>query len=27
MDFRKATNLFADPDFDGEPVVIYEPKE
>jgi type I restriction enzyme R subunit len=27
MDFRKATNLFADPDFDGEPVVIYEPSE
>ncbi len=25
MDFRKATELFADPDFDGEPVVIYEP--
>lgn len=25
MDFRKATNLFADPDFDGEPVQIYEP--
>jgi type I restriction enzyme R subunit len=27
MDFRKATNLFADPDFDGDPVVIYEPDE
>lgn len=27
MDFRKATNLFADPDFDGEPVQIYEPDE
>jgi type I restriction enzyme R subunit len=27
MDFRKATNLFADPDFDGEPVVVYEPNE
>jgi type I restriction enzyme, R subunit len=27
MDFRKATNLFADPDFDGEPVQIYEPAE
>lgn len=27
MDFRKATNLFADPDFDGDPVQIYEPKE
>jgi type I restriction enzyme R subunit len=26
MDFRKATNLFADPDFDGEPVQIYEPQ-
>jgi len=26
MDFRKATNHFADPDFDGEPVQIYEPK-
>ncbi len=25
MDFRKVTNLFADPDFDGEPVQIYEP--
>ena len=25
MDFRKATELFADPDFDGEPVQIYEP--
>ncbi|RNI27381.1 DEAD/DEAH box helicase [Rufibacter immobilis] len=27
MDFRKVTNLFADPDFDGDPVVIYEPKD
>ena len=27
MDFRKATALFADPDFDGDPVQIYEPKE
>ena len=27
MDFRKATNHFADPDFDGEPVSIYEPAE
>jgi type I restriction enzyme R subunit len=27
MDFRKATNLFADPEFDGEPVQIYEPGE
>lgn len=26
MDFRRATNLFADPDFDGEPVMIYEPE-
>jgi len=26
MDFRKATELFADPGFDGEPVQIYEPK-
>jgi type I restriction enzyme R subunit len=25
MDFRRATELFADPDFDGEPVQIYEP--
>jgi type I restriction enzyme, R subunit len=25
MDFRGATNLFADPDFDGDPVQIYEP--
>jgi len=27
MDFKKATELFRDPDFDGEPVVIYEPDE
>lgn len=27
MDFKKATELFADPDFDGEPVQVYEPKE
>ena len=27
MDFKKATELFADPDFDGEPVQIYEPGE
>lgn len=27
VDFRKATNHFADPDFDGEPVQIYEPRE
>jgi len=26
MDFRKATELFADPAFDGRPVQIYEPK-
>lgn len=26
MDFKKATELFADPSFDGEPVMIYEPK-
>lgn len=25
MDFRGATNHFADPEFDGEPVQIYEP--
>lgn len=25
MDFKKATELFHDPDFDGEAVVIYEP--
>ena len=25
MDFKKATELFRDADFDGEPVVIYEP--
>ena len=25
MDFKKATELFRDPDFDGEPVVIFEP--
>jgi type I restriction enzyme R subunit len=27
IDFRGATNHFADPDFDGEPVQIYEPSE
>jgi type I restriction enzyme, R subunit len=27
MDFKKATELFADKDFDGEPVQIYEPGE
>ncbi|MBT5869273.1 MAG: DEAD/DEAH box helicase family protein, partial [Nitrospinaceae bacterium] len=26
LDFKKATELFRDPDFDGEPVVIYEPE-
>ena len=26
LDFRRATDKFADPDFDGEPLVIYEPK-
>ncbi|KAB1858229.1 DEAD/DEAH box helicase [Acinetobacter tandoii] len=26
MDFKKATELFSDPTFDGEPVVIFEPK-
>ena len=26
MDFRKATELFADPAFDGDPVQVYEPK-
>ena len=26
MDFRGITELFADPAFDGDPVVIYEPK-
>jgi type I restriction enzyme, R subunit len=25
MDFKGATRLFADPDFDGDPVTIYEP--
>ena len=25
MDFKNATELFRDPDFDGDPVVIYEP--
>jgi type I restriction enzyme R subunit len=27
MDFKKATELFRDADFDGEPVVIYEPND
>lgn len=26
MDFKKATELFRDPEFDGEPVSVYEPK-
>ncbi|RBP42854.1 type I site-specific restriction endonuclease [Garciella nitratireducens] len=26
MDFRGVTRLFADPEFDGEPVAIYEPE-
>ena len=26
MDFKKATEQFANPDFDGDPVVIYKPK-
>ena len=25
MDFKNATQLFKDPDFDGDPIVIYEP--
>jgi len=27
MDFKGATRLFSDPDFDGEPTYIYEPTE
>ncbi|WNZ47526.1 DEAD/DEAH box helicase family protein [Leptolyngbya boryana CZ1] len=27
MDFKKATELFYDPDFDGDPVQIYEPEK
>ena len=27
LDFRSATDNFADPDFDGEPVQVYEPSE
>ena len=27
MDFRNATKLFADPDFDGPPIQIYEPED
>lgn len=26
MDFKKATEMFADPAFDGDPVQVYEPK-
>ena len=26
IDFKKATELFADPGFDGDPVMIYEPR-
>lgn len=26
LDFRGVTELFADPDFDGDPVVVYQPK-
>ncbi|QQS21842.1 DEAD/DEAH box helicase family protein [Candidatus Saccharibacteria bacterium] len=26
LDFRNVTKLFADPDFDGDPVKVYEPK-
>lgn len=26
MDFKRATALFADPNFDGDPVQVYEPK-
>ena len=26
IDFKGATRLFADPDFDGEPVIVHEPK-
>lgn len=27
MDFKKATELFADPNFDGDPVQVYRPSE
>ncbi|MGZ7196680.1 EcoAI/FtnUII family type I restriction enzme subunit R, partial [Streptococcus pyogenes] len=27
IDFRNVTNLFADPDFDGEPAYVFDPKE
>ena len=26
IDFRNVTNLFADPDFDGEPAYVFDPK-
>ena len=26
LDFKKATELFADPAFDGDPVIVYEPE-
>jgi type I restriction enzyme R subunit len=26
MDFKNATRLFQDPEFDGEPITVYEPK-
>ncbi|HIX61094.1 MAG TPA: DEAD/DEAH box helicase family protein [Candidatus Halomonas stercoripullorum] len=26
LDFKKATELFADPDFDGDPVKVYQPR-
>ena len=26
IDFKKATELFADPDFDGDPVQVYQPR-
>lgn len=27
MDFKKASELFADPDFDGPPIQVYEPRD
>lgn len=27
IDFKRATELFRDPDFDGEPAVVYEPSD
>ena len=27
MDFKGATDHFADPEFDGDPVQVYEPGE